>query len=167
MSFKENVVIITGASSGIGREMAYQLASLGANLVLAARNEARLNEIAQKCQSLGSKTLVVKTDVADEAQCKNLIDKTVSSFGRIDTLINNAGFGIRGKFEEQPSLDNFHKVMDVNYWGAVYCTRFALPHILKTRGRIVGVSSLLGKFAMAGNTAYSSSKFAMAGFFDA
>ncbi len=167
LSFKENVVIITGASSGIGRELAFQLAKQGANLVLASRNEQRLNEVAEKCFSLGGKAIVVAADVAKEQECKVIIDKTIAQYGRIDTLINNAGFGGRGQFIEQANLDNFHKIMDVNYWGAVYCTRYALPHILRTKGRIVGVSSLLGKFAMAGNTAYSSSKFAMAGFFDA
>ncbi|PIS28841.1 short chain dehydrogenase [Candidatus Saganbacteria bacterium CG08_land_8_20_14_0_20_45_16] len=166
MSFKENVVIVTGASSGIGHELALQLARQGAFLSLAARNEERLNKIAESCKSLGARVLVVKTDVADEAQCKNLIDKTLAEYSRIDTLINNAGFGIRGQFSQQPNLENFHKVMDVNYWGAVYCTRYALPHILQTKGRIVGISSLLGKLAMAGNSAYSSSKFALVGFFD-
>jgi len=167
MSFKENVVIITGASSGIGRDLALQLAKQGAYLVLASRNEPRLNEVAEKCSNLGGRAIVVAADVSKEAECKVIIDKTIAEYGRIDTLINNAGFGGRGQFIEQTNLDNFHKIMDVNYWGAVYCTRYALPHILKTKGRIVGVSSLLGKFSMAGNTAYSSSKFAMAGFFDA
>ncbi|OGC14865.1 short chain dehydrogenase [candidate division WOR-1 bacterium RIFOXYC2_FULL_37_10] len=165
--FKNKVIIITGASSGIGKELALQLASQGALLVLASRKEELLSPITNQCHELGGKAIAIKTDVACEDQCKNLIDKTIEAFGKIDILINNAGFGIRGNLEEQKDLKLFKYLMDVNYYGAVYCTRFSLPYLKKTKGQIIGVSSILGKIATKGNTAYSSSKFAMVGFFDA
>ncbi len=164
--FKDKVVIITGASSGIGRELALQLAGQGAWLSLAARNIERLTALAEECEKAGGKALAIQTDVVKEPQCKNLIDKTVEKFGRIDVLINNAGFGIKGNFDELPDLDLFKSVMDVNYYGSVYCTRFVLPYLKQTKGRIVGVSSVIGKIATLGSSAYCGSKFAMAGFFD-
>ena len=166
MKFKDKVVIITGASSGIGRQLSLQLAAQGAWLCLAARHVERLTALADECEKLGGRAMAVPTDVGQESQCENLINKTVEKFGRIDVLINNAGFGIKGSFEELPDLDLFKSVIDVNYYGAVYCTRFALPYLKQTKGRIVGVSSILGKIGMSGSTAYCSSKFAMAGFFD-
>jgi short-subunit dehydrogenase len=164
--FKENAVIITGASSGIGKELAFLLASEGALVALAARNTVRLEEIASKCTELGGKALVVTTDVSDEGQCRNLIDTTVAEFGRIDTLINNAGYGLRGRLDEMPNLERFKGVIDTNLLGSVYCTYYALPHIKRTKGRIVAISSVSGKIGTPENTAYCASKFAMGGFFD-
>ena len=164
--FKDNVIIITGASSGIGRELSYQLAGQGALLVLAARNQSRLEEVAAKCREKGAKTLVVKTDVGQESECHNLIARTIAEYGRIDTLINNAGFGLGGKFDEQPNLELFKSVLNVNFLGSVYCTYYALPYLKKSKGRIVGVSSIVGKIGFHESSAYCASKFAMAGFFD-
>ncbi|MBD3217146.1 MAG: SDR family oxidoreductase [candidate division Zixibacteria bacterium] len=165
--FKNNVVIITGASSGIGEELALQLADQGAWLTLAARSEDKLETLASECRNRGGKALVVTADVASEDRCVKIIDETLEEYKRIDTLINNAGYGSAGHLHELPDLRELEKVMDVNFRGSVYCTYHALPHIIKTRGRIVGISSVLGKVAAWGGTAYCASKFAMAGFFDA
>jgi NAD(P)-dependent dehydrogenase (short-subunit alcohol dehydrogenase family) len=164
--FKDNVVILTGASSGIGRELALLLASQGASLVLASRNLDQLDNLAYECTGCGGRAIAVKTDVGFEDQCKALIEQTVNEYGRIDTLINNAGYGIGGSLQDYSELDSFRNVIDVNFMGSVYCTFYSLPYIKKTRGRIIGVSSVLGKVAAWGHPSYSSSKFAMTGFFD-
>lgn len=165
-SFQNKVVIITGASSGIGREIALQLAKQGAWLVLGARNEEKLNNVAQQCHQFGTKALVVRTDVADKEQCKNLIEQTVQQYQRIDMLINNAGVGNSVKFSDLSTLDVFEKVMQVNFFGGVYCAHFALPYLKKSKGRLVAVSSLAGLFSMARADGYGSSKHAMVGFYD-
>jgi short-subunit dehydrogenase len=165
--FKDNVIIITGASSGIGEELALQLADQGAWLTLAARSEDKLETLASECRNRGGKALVVTADVSSEEQCVKIIDETLEEYKRIDTLINNAGYGSAGHLHELPDLRELENVMDVNFRGSVYCTYHALPHIMKTTGRIVGISSVLGKVAAWGGTAYCASKFAMAGFFDA
>lgn len=164
--FKENVVLITGASSGIGKVLAFQLAKQGVSLSLAARDIKRLDEVTEECKSLGTKVISVQTDVTDKEQCKNLIEKTVSEFGRIDTLINNAGISMSVKFEEIKDLDVFGKIMDVNYLGGVYCTYYALPYLKKSKGRIVGISSLTGLVGVPTRTGYAASKHAMRGFND-
>lgn len=165
-NFENNVVIITGASSGIGEELALQLAAYGAWLVLASRKVEKLERLASICRDRGGKALVVATDVANEDQCRSMIEKTVAEYGRIDALIANAGYGIGGLFQDHGNLEGFRSVMDVNLMGSVYCAFHALPHIKRTKGRIVGVSSILGKVAVWGHPSYSASKFAMAGFFD-
>ena len=165
--FHDNVAVVTGASSGIGRELALQLAGEGARVVLASRNAARLEEVADACRARGGRALVVPTDISDEQQCRNLMDRAVEGFGRIDTLINNAGWGVYGNFEDLPDLDAFRGVIETNFMGSVACTYHALPHLRERRGRVVAVSSLAGKMGLPGSTSYSASKFAMAGFFDA
>lgn len=164
--FKENVTIITGASSGIGYALALKLAEQGAWLSLAARTEDKLQELAQKCIALGARALVVPTDVSIEDQCKNLIDRTIQEYGRIDTLYNNAGITIWAKFEEMQVLDPFEAVMRVNYLGSLYTTHYALPHLKKTQGRIVAISSMAGKTGVPFRSGYAASKFALAGFFE-
>jgi len=160
------VAIITGASSGIGQQLAYQLADQGARLSLAARSVDRLNAVAVECERRGGKAIAVPTDVADEAQCRRLVERTIEAYNRIDMLVNNAGFSVRARFEALPDLRGFEEVMAVNFMGAVYCTYYALPHLKESRGRIVAVSSLAGRVALPLNTAYGASKHAMAGFFD-
>lgn len=169
IGFRENVAIITGASSGIGRELALQLAGQGAWLALAARHEADLKEVAACCRERGGRggrALVVPTDVSVNHQCRDLIDATVSEYGRIDTLINNAGISMWSRFDELETLEFFDTIMRVNYLGAVYCTYWALPHLKETKGRIVGVSSLTGRTGVPTRSGYAASKHAMAGFFD-
>lgn len=164
------VVVITGASDGIGAEMARQLASkegAGVALVLAARNAAQLEAVAGECAALGAQTLAVPTDVGIQIQCRRLVVSAVERFGRIDVLVNNAGRSAHALFEEVEDLSWYEELMRVNLWGAVWCTQAALPALKATRGKIVAVSSLAGLVGVPGRTAYSASKFAMTGFFEA
>ncbi len=163
--FSGNVVIITGASSGIGEQTAYKLAEQGAWLALAARNADKLQEVANTCSHLGGKVIAVPTDISDKQHCKNLIDTTIQKYGRIDTLINNAGFAVAARFTEMKDLDVFEKIIKVNFLGGVYCTHFALPHLLKTNGRLVAVSSMRGKLPSGTADGYGASKHAMAEFY--
>ncbi len=165
--FQNQVVIVTGASSGIGKSLSLQLADQGAWIVLAARRQDRLAQIAAECQALGGKALAIPTDVANEAQGKALVEQTIQEFGRLDMLINNAGFTTVSLFEELPDLDLFKQTIDVNFYGSVYPTYYALPHIKQSQGRIVSISSMGGKLAIPGNSSYVASKFALSGFFDA
>jgi len=164
--FSENVVVITGASSGIGRELASQLARQGAWLVLAARRAEDLAETAERCRQAGGRATAVPTDVVDEAQCEALIAATVETYGRLDTLINNAGISMWTRFEDADDLTAMRRIMEVNYYGAVQCTRYALPHLRETKGRLVGISSLTGVTGVPTRTFYAASKHAMMGFFD-
>jgi short-subunit dehydrogenase len=164
--FKDNVVIITGATSGIGRALALQLAELGAWLVLAARDANRLESVAQDCQRRGGRAVGVKTDVAMESECRNLIERTVAEYGRIDTLVNNAGISMWTPFDQLQDLSILEDIMRVNYLGAAYLTYYALPHLKQARGRLVAVSSLAGKNGVPTRSGYAASKHAMVGFFD-
>jgi len=164
--FHENVVIITGASLGIGRELALQLAEQGAWLALAARNAEKLREVSQECHQRGGRAITIPTDVASQSQCQNLIETTAAAYGRIDTLINNAGIGHVARFSELGDLTIYKKVFQVNFFGCVYCTHYALPYLMKSSGRLVGVSSLRGRFPSSTADGYGESKHAMAGFFD-
>ena len=164
------VVVITGASDGIGAEIARQLAAkegAGVALVLAARNAAQLDTVAGECAALGAQTLVVPTDVGVQIQCRRLVVSAVEHFGRIDVLVNNAGRSAHALFEEVEDLSWYEELMRVNLWGAVWCTQAALPALKASRGRIVAVSSLAGLVGVPGRTAYSATKFAMTGFFEA
>jgi short-subunit dehydrogenase len=164
--FYKQVAIVTGASAGIGKALALQLAGQGAKVAIAARRAERLEEVAAECRTLGGEVLVVPTDVTDETQCKLLVEKTVSTFGRLDLLINNAGLAASALFDEFLDLNLFRHTLDVNFYGAVNCTYYALPHLKQTRGRIVAISSLGGKAAIPYNTPYCSSKYALHGFCD-
>ncbi len=160
------VVIITGASSGIGKACAIAFGKAGGKLAIGARNEQNLQYTAQELQEMGIEVITVPADVSIEENCRALIDATIEKYGRIDILINNAGISMRALFLNM-DIDVFEKVMDVNFRGTVYCTKYALPHILKTKGSIVGVSSIAGSKGLPGRTAYSASKFAMQGFLEA
>jgi len=165
-TFRDQVVIITGASSGIGRALAVQLAGQGARVVLAARRAELLEQVAGECRQTGGEALAVPTDIADEAQCRALVEKTITTFGKLDILINNAGLAVIARLEDYSDLSLFHHTMDVNFYGAVYCTYYALPHLIRSQGRIVAVSSLGGKAPLPYNSPYIASKFAIHGFFD-
>jgi len=166
MNFKNKVVVITGASSGIGKACAEEFASRGANLVLAARQYVNLCEIAAALENTyGIKAVAVQVDVSKEEDCQLLISQAVSTFGKIDVLLNNAGISMRALFAEL-DLAVLKNLMDVNFWGTVYCSKYALPEILKTKGSIVGVSSIAGYRGLPGRTGYSASKFAMNGFME-
>lgn len=165
-TFSDNVVIVTGASEGIGRALALALAPQRPLLVVAARNRERLESLADECRRLGATVLAVPTDVTVESQCQALIDRAIEAFGRIDTLVVNAGATMWTRLDSLQDSDVLRKVMDVNYFGAAYCTRAALPHLKKTRGRIVAVASVAGLTGVPERTGYSASKHAMIGFFD-
>jgi short-subunit dehydrogenase len=164
--FTDNVVLITGASRGIGAELAYQLSKQGASLVLAARDVSRLEAVAEECQRRSGQAFSIPTDVSDPSQCQNLIAAAVKHYGRLDTLINNAGITMWAKFEEVRDLSIYEKIIQVNYLGSVYCTFHALPYLKQSRGRLVAISSLTGKAGVPTRSGYAASKHAMAGFFD-
>ncbi len=164
--FKDNVVIVTGASVGIGREVALQLADQGAWLALTARNKEALEEVAAQCRQRGGRALVIRADVSRESDCKNIAESTVKEYGRIDTLVCNAGVGMWARLDEMQTLKPYEEMAKVNYLGSVYCTFYALPYLKQTRGRIVGVSSLAGKTGVPTRTGYSATKHAQIGFFD-
>lgn len=167
-----NVTIITGASSGIGAETARQIAHrdrAGAALVLAARNVEKLEKLADELRRQGSTVLVVPTDVIDRDACMALIEKAASAFGRIDTLIVNAGMSAHANFAEikPEDLQWMHDLMELNYFGSIWPIHAALPHLAKTRGRIAAVSSVAGLIGVPGRSAYSGTKFALSGFCEA
>ena len=165
MKFSEKVVIITGASSGIGRELAKEFAKQGAYVVAAARSKDKLASLKENINKTGGHLLIIPTDVSRESDCKNLIESTISKFGKIDVLISNAGISMRALFVDS-DISVVKKLMDVNFWGAVYCTKFALPFLLKSGGSLVGVSSIAGYKGLPGRVGYSASKFALQGFLE-
>jgi short-subunit dehydrogenase len=165
LSLKNKVVIITGASSGIGKACAFAFAKEGCRVMLSARDELKLSGIAEQIDPSGGKVAFCKTDVSVEADCRNLIARTKEIFGTIDILINNAGITMRAMFAEA-DLGVLHRLMDTNFWGTVYCTRFAIEELLKNKGTVVGISSIAGYKGLPGRTGYSASKFAMQGFLE-
>lgn len=165
INFENKTVVITGASSGIGKALAYHFASLGGSVVLGARRQDLLDQIVDDLHSKGFRATALATDVTSEQECKALIDKAVSEFGGVDILICNAGISMRASFDDV-ELSVLHRLMDVNFWGTVNCSKFALPYIQASKGTIVGISSVAGLHGLPGRTGYSSSKYAMTGFLD-
>lgn len=159
-------VVITGASAGIGEELAVELARGGASVVLAARDAEALERVKQRCEQAGGKALAVPTDVTDPEACRRLMERAVEAFGGIDALVNNAGMTMWARFEEVTDLTLFERLMRVNYLGSVYCTHHALPHLKARQGLLVAVTSLTGKTGVPTRTGYAASKHAMHGFFD-
>ena len=159
---QNKVVVITGATSGIGKALAYEYAGWGAKVVIGARTYNKLVEVAEDIKRNGGEIAFVQTDVTKEADCKNLILTAIEVFGKIDILINNAGISMRAVFADT-QLHVIETLMNVNFWGTVYCTKYALPYLLKEKGSVVGVSSIAGIKGLPGRTGYSASKFAMKG----
>lgn len=164
-NLKNKVVVITGASSGIGEALSREFAKQGSKVVMAARSDERLKEIQREIQDSGSDGIYVKCDVTKEADCETLIKKAVEKYGGVDICICNAGISMRALFDDV-DLKVLHQLMDVNFWGTVYCTKYALPYIQKSKGSIVGISSVAGIHGLPARTGYSASKYAMKGFLE-
>lgn len=165
--FRDNVTVITGASCGIGRELAFQLAGLGARLVLSARSEDGLDETARLCTGAGgSRPETVIADVRSEEDCKRVIDRAVDAYGGLHTLIVNAGVSMDAPFEDIQDSSQYRRILETNVLGAMYCTRYALPHLKRARGRLVAMSSVAGKTGVPGYSVYAASKHALVGFFE-
>jgi short-subunit dehydrogenase len=162
---KGKVIIVTGASSGIGKALALELSSRGASVVMAARSADKLKLLEDEIKLKGGEAFSVTTDVSSEKDCEELVKACISKYGKLDVLINNAGISMRALFSEV-KLDVIRQVMDINFWGTVYCSKYALPHLLESHGSLVGVSSIAGYKGLPARTGYSSSKFAMQGFLE-
>jgi NADP-dependent 3-hydroxy acid dehydrogenase YdfG len=141
--FAEKVVIVTGASSGIGEAVAWEFAKNGSKVVLAARSEAILAKITSQINSNGFEASFIKTDVSIEEDCRKMVEFTVSKYGTVDILVNNAGISMRALFTDV-DLSVLHRLMDINFWGTVYCTKYSLPYLIANKGSLIGVSSVAG-----------------------
>jgi NAD(P)-dependent dehydrogenase (short-subunit alcohol dehydrogenase family) len=164
-SLQNKTVFLTGASSGIGRATALRLAKHGAQVALSARNLDALEQLRIEIEHAGGTALVTPADVADAEQVRRAVDDTVACFGKLDILIASAGLSMRAYFEGS-SLEAMERVMRVNFFGALYATHFALPHVKKTRGSLVAISSLTGKRGIPSYAIYGASKFAIQGMYD-
>ncbi len=163
--FHGKTVIVTGASSGIGEAVAREFARNGSSVMLAARSEDRLKRITGELRDQGYDAVYMVTDVSREESCKELIAATISRFGRLDILVNNAGISMRAIFTDV-DLKVLHRLMEVNFWGTVYCTKYAIPYLIESKGSLVAVSSVAGFHGLPGRTGYSASKFAIHGFME-
>lgn len=159
-------IILTGASEGIGRALALELAARGARVSLAARDRERLDSLAQECRTRGGEALAVPTDVTSQQDLEWLVAETVKSFGGVDVVIHNAGITMWSRFDALEDLSIFERLMEVNYHAPVRLTSLALPHLKQSRGLIVAVASLAGMTGVPERSAYAGSKHAMVGFFD-
>ncbi len=160
---KNKVVIVTGGTSGIGLSCAEKFGLEGAHVVITGRDKMKLDEAVEFLKLKNISVLGVLSDVSIFEDCEKVVNATIEKFQRIDVLINNAGISMRSLFKDI-DLGAFKKLIDINFWGTVYMTKIALPFIIKTKGSIIGISSIGGKKGLPGRTAYSSSKFGMEGF---
>jgi NAD(P)-dependent dehydrogenase (short-subunit alcohol dehydrogenase family) len=165
LDFRGKVILITGASSGIGRAAAVRLGGLGARLGLAARNREALDTVSAATITAGGEALVVPTDVTEVEQCRQAVEATVERFGRLDILLNSAGLSLRGYFEGS-SLEALERVVRVNFLGTLYATHYALPHVKRARGSLVAMSSLTGLRGVPSYAVYGASKFAVRGLYE-
>ncbi len=162
---KDKVVIITGGSSGIGFALATEFGKSGAKISIAARDNEKLQLAATELRKSLIEVIAIQADVSIEEDCKKIIFETLSAYGKIDILINNAGISMRSNFLNT-DLSVLHKLMDINFWGTVYCTKYALPALIEAKGSVVGIISVAGHIGLPGRTGYSASKFAVRGFLD-
>lgn len=162
--FKDKVVVVTGGSEGIGKALIDTLVPLGAKIATCARNHDKLYQL--QMRYAGTLLHAVACDVSKEHECQRFIESTLKVFGAIDILINNAGISMRALVKDADTAV-MRKVMDINFFGAVYCTKYALPHIIQRQGTIVGISSIAGYRGLPGRSAYSASKFALQGWLEA
>jgi len=162
---KDKVVIITGGSSGIGKALAERFGEGGSKVVITGRHKEQLDQAVASLKGKGIDVLPVVADASIESDCARVVESAVEAYGRIDVLINNAGISMRALFEDL-QIDVFKKVMEVNFFGMVYTTKYALPYIIRSKGSVVGISSVNGRRATPERSAYSASKFAMIGFLE-
>src|SRR5262245_240565 len=161
----QKVCLITGGSSGIGRATALRLAGYGARVVVAARTPGALEEVVREAEALGALALAVPTDVSLVEECRRAVDRTVERFGRLDVLLCCAGLSMRAYFAGS-DLAALERVMRVNFFGTLYATYYALPHVRRTRGSLVALSSLTGKRGIPSSALYGASKFAIQGLYE-
>lgn len=166
MQLDGRIIVITGASTGIGEALALALARRDTRLVLAARDGAKLALVAEQCVRLGARAVAQVADISRPADCQALIDRTLQEFGGLDVLVNNAGSTMWARFDALTELSIFEQLMKVNYLGAVYLTHRALPALQAARGLIVAVASIAGFTGVPERTGYAASKHAMVGFFE-
>ena len=164
MNFRNKVVLITGASSGIGEASAIKFAKKNAKVVLVARRKEKLLQLQKKISKYTDSILVCQCDVSNKLQVKEMCDIVLDTFGQIDVLVNNAGFVIYGRVLEL-SIEEIESQMETNYFGMIYCTKNFLPHMIEQRtGHIVNVASVGASFGIPGVASYCATKFAMLGF---
>jgi len=161
-----HVILITGASSGIGEALALRWARAGHSLILVARSEDALMRVAQQCEAAGGRALVVPADLTIEAQARDAVQRAIDAFGRLDVVVNNAGITMWARFDELTSLHPAETLFRVNVMSALYVTHAALPHLKASRGRLAAVASLTGLTGVPTRSVYAATKHAMRGFFD-
>lgn len=161
--FLNKVVVVTGGTDGIGKAMVDLLLSKGAKVATCGRNHDKLYSLQAEYPSYPLHVFVA--DVSNENDCRNFIGSAIEAFGGIDILVNNAGISMRALLKDL-NTEVLHKVMDVNFFGAVYCTKYALDSIISRKGSIVGVSSIAGYRGLPGRSGYSASKFALQGWLE-
>jgi short-subunit dehydrogenase len=159
-------IVLTGASEGIGRALALELARAQARLVLAARDGSRLESLARECRAAGGEALAVPTDIANAHDCEWLAGEALKSLGGIDVVIHNAGITMWSRFDAVADLEIFERLMEVNYLAPVRLTSLVLPRLKESKGLIVAVASLAGMTGVPERSGYAASKHAMIGFFD-
>lgn len=162
---KDKVVIITGASSGIGKACAEEFGRQGAKIVITGRNKTSLQETSHNLTAAGIENLPIVADASLEEDNKRMVEETMQKYGRIDILVNNAGISMRALFTDI-ELEVFKKIMEINFYGTVYATKYCLPYILASKGSIIGISSINGYRGTPARTAYTASKYAMQGFLE-
>lgn len=161
--YKDKIVVVTGGSEGIGKALVDALLSMGAKVATCGRSHDKLYQLQSEHPSAHLHTMVA--DVSVENDCRRFIETTVKFFGGVDILINNAGISMRALVKDS-SIETLRKVMEINFFGAVYCTKYALKHILERKGTIVGVSSIAGYRGLPGRSGYSASKYALQGWLE-
>lgn len=164
-TINNKVVIITGASSGIGLALSREMARNGAKVVMSARSIDKLKEIEQELRENGFDVLAIKCDVTNSEECREMVEQTIIHYGKLDICICNAGISMRALFDEI-DLSVLHQLMNINFWGAVNCIKYALPHIQQSKGSLVGISSIAGIHGLPARSGYSASKYALNGFLE-
>jgi len=163
---KDKVVIITGGSSGIGKALAAEFGAHGSKILITGRDQYNLDKTVEALSAKGISIVGLRADVSVEEDNKRMVEEAVKRFGTIDVLINNAGISMRALFEEA-DVAVIKKVMNINFFGMVYATKYCLPEIIRNRGSVIGISSIAGFRGLPGRTGYSASKFALNGFLEA